>query len=655
MKKTIAISFLLFHITMSLFSQADYTQEAGKVTQYEMSMTEYEKDKDAEALVIYDLGKYYFQGDNTRGFLLRMEKRIKIKILKQAGVKYANFEIPYYMEGMDWENIEDIQATTYNFEDGQLKKTELINKNIFEEKINENLQVKKIALADVREGSVIEFSYKVSTPYFFNMRKWDFQGSIPVIQSQLKYRAMPYYEYTYILKGANKLDEMTSKTLNDEIRFGRLVYKEVEYTFGMKDIPAFRDEEFITSAQDYMISLNFQLSKIYYPTGGKREIMTTWPAMCDDFLKNSDFGKYIRNSEKEGKKVIATLDLTDKPVIDKIDIITQYVKSKYNWDGNNGKYAQVGLSDFLKQQKGNVGNINLFLVGLLQAAGVDVYPVVLSTRKNGAISKGHPFQQFFNYVIAMVKVEDKIYFIDATEPLLYFSDLPERCLNIEGLIIKPKSEEWAVIRQKALSIGQKDFTLKILPEAGKMAVDAKYIGTGLNAYKYRTIHLGKDNNLSAYLKNDNKIEVKDDKIEVVPVDRLSKPFVFSFSFDAPLENNNNKLFLNPFCNLSISENPFKQTSRSNLVDMVYIRGDIYRSTIEIPEGYKVEYIPESLSVDDNLIAINYAIERDSSKIMVSAGYNLKQSVYQAKDYNSLKMSFANMIKKFSEMIVLSKE
>ncbi|WP_419032240.1 DUF3857 domain-containing protein [Dysgonomonas gadei] len=655
MKKTIAISFLLFHITMSLFSQADYTQEAGKVTQYEMSMTEYEKDKDAEALVIYDLGKYYFQGDNTRGFLLRMEKRIKIKILKQAGVKYANFEIPYYMEGMDWENIEDIQATTYNFEDGQLKKTELINKNIFEEKINENLQVKKIALADVREGSVIEFSYKVSTPYFFNMRKWDFQGSIPVIQSQLKYRAMPYYEYTYILKGANKLDEMTSKTLNDEIRFGRLVYKEVEYTFGMKDIPAFRDEEFITSAQDYMISLNFQLSKIYYPTGGKREIMTTWPAMCDDFLKNSDFGKYIRNSEKEGKKVIATLDLTDKPVIDKIDIITQYVKSKYNWDGNNGKYAQVGLSDFLKQQKGNVGNINLFLVGLLQAAGVDVYPVVLSTRKNGAISKGHPFQQFFNYVIAMVKVEDKIYFIDATEPLLYFSDLPERCLNIEGLIIKPKSEEWAVIRQKALSIGQKDFTLKILPEEGKMAVDAKYIGTGLNAYKYRTIHLGKDNNLSAYLKNDNNIEVKDDKIEVVPVDRLSKPFVFSFSFDAPLENNNNKLFLNPFCNLSISENPFKQTSRSNLVDMVYIRGDIYRSTIEIPEGYKVEYIPESLSVDDNLIAINYAIERDSSKIMVSAGYNLKQSVYQAKDYNSLKMSFANMIKKFSEMIVLSKE
>ncbi|MDR1502867.1 MAG: DUF3857 domain-containing protein [Prevotella sp.] len=655
MKKTIAISFLLFHITMSLFSQADYTQEAGKVTQYEMSMTEYEKDKDAEALVIYDLGKYYFQGDNTRGFLLRMEKRIKIKILKQAGVKYANFEIPYYMEGMDWENIEDIKATTYNFEDGQLKKTELINKNIFEEKINENLQVKKIALADVREGSVIEFSYKVSTPYFFNMRKWDFQGSIPVIQSQLKYRAMPYYEYTYILKGANKLDEMTSKTLNDEIRFGRLVYKEVEYTFGMKDIPAFRDEEFITSAQDYMISLNFQLSKIYYSTGGKREIMTTWPAMCDDFLKNSDFGKYIRNSEKEGKKVIATLDLTDRPVIDKIDIITQYVKSKYNWDGNNGKYAQVGLSDFLKQQKGNVGNINLFLVGLLQAAGVDVYPVVLSTRKNGAISKGHPFQQFFNYVIAMVKVEDKTYFIDATEPLLYFSDLPERCLNIEGLIIKPKSEEWAVIRQKALSIGQKDFTLKILPEEGKMAVDAKYIGTGLNAYKYRTIHLGKDNNLSAYLKNDNNIEVKDDKIEVVPVDRLSKPFVFSFSFDAPLENNNNKLFLNPFCNLSISENPFKQTSRSNLVDMIYIRGDIYRSTIEIPEGYKVEYIPESLDVDDNLIAINYAIERDSSKIMVSAGYNLKQSVYQAKDYNSLKMSFANMIKKFSEMIVLAKE
>ena len=655
MKKTIAISFLLLQISAHLFSQANYTQEAGKVTQYEMSMTEYEKDKDAEALVLYDLGKYFFQGDDTRGFLLHMEKRIKIKILKQAGVEYANFEIPYYMEGQNWEFIENISGITYNYEDGQLKKTELIIKNIFEEKVNDNMRVKKIAMADVREGSVIELSYKILTPYFFNMRKWEFQNKIPVLHSQLKYRAIPYYEYTYILKGSNRLDEMNSKELNNEIRFGRLLYKEMEYTFGMKEIPAFRDEEFITSAQDYMVSLNFQLSKIYFPTGGKQEIMTTWPAMCDDFLKNDDFGKYIRNSEKEGKKIIPTLDLADKQTLDKIDIITRYVKSKYNWDGNYGKYAQVNLSNFLKQQKGNVGNINLFLIGLLKAAGIDVHPVVLSTRKNGAISKSHPFQQFFNYVIAMVSVDGKTHFIDATEPMLYFSDLPERCLNIEGLVIKPKSEEWTVIRQKALSTIQKDFTLSISPEKGKISADARYTGTGLGAYKFRSIHLGNDENLSKYLKDNNNIETKDNKIEVVQVDKLSKPFIYLFSFDTPLENNGNKLFVHPFCNQSISENPFKQANRTNLVDMVYIRGEAYQATIAIPEGYKVEYTPESMKIEDRLISLNYTKEQNSDKIFITAGYNLKQSVYDAKDYNSLKMSFANMIKKFSEMIVLVKE
>ncbi|MDR1883990.1 MAG: DUF3857 domain-containing protein [Prevotella sp.] len=655
MKKTIAVLLLSFIIAIYGYSQTNYTRDAGKVTQYEMSMTEYEQDKDAEALVIYDFGDYYYQGDHLRGFLLHMKKRIKIKILKQAGVEYSNFEIPYYMESHDWESVEDINAITYNLENGRLKKTVLDRKNIYEEKINDNVRVKKIALADVREGSVIEFSYRISTPYYFNMRKWEFQNKIPVVYSRLVYRAIPYYEYAYILKGASKLDELESKDLSDEIRFGQIVYKEKEYTFGMKDIPAFRDEEFITSAQDYMTSLNFQLSKIFYSTGGNKEIVTTWPAMCDDFLKNDDFGKYIRNSEKEGRKILPALDLSGKMTAERIDIITRYVKSKYSWDGNNGKYATASLSDFLKQQKGNAGNINLFLAGLLKAAGMDVYPVVLSTRKNGVISKGHPFQQFFNYVIAMVKLDDKVYFIDATEPLLYFSDLPERCLNMEGLVVKSKSEEWVTIRQKRISLTHKDLTLNILPEENKIEVDARYAGTGPSAYNFRSVYSGKAGNISEYLKNKNNIDTKDNKVEVVATDKPNTPFMFSFSFDAPLENNDNKLFIHPFCNLSISDNPFKQTSRSTLVDLIYVRGEVYRSTIEIPEGYKAEHIPEPFWLDNQIVDLNYTVEQDENKITVNAGYNLKQNVYDAKDYNSLKMSFADIIRKFSELIVLIKK
>ncbi|MFV0418905.1 MAG: DUF3857 domain-containing protein [Dysgonomonas sp.] len=653
MKKYILGAILL---AMSLYShsQVNFTEAQGVVTQYEMVMPEYEKDKDAEALVIYDLGDYYFRGDDNRGFILYMNKRIKIKILKQAGIKEANFEIPYYIEGQDWENIESIEGTTYNIENGELKKTILTGKNIFEEKTNENIRVKKIAFSDVRVGSVIELNYVINTPYFFQIRKWEFQKNIPVVHSQLKYRAIPYYEYTYLMKGTNKFDEFESHEQPHDIRFGRLLYREMQYTFGMKELPAFRDEEFITAKEDYMIGINFQLSKYNSPFGGSKEIITTWPAMCDDFIKDEKFGKYIRDAEKEAKKIFPTLNLGNEAPIKQVEAITGYVKSNYNWNGFYGKYAASDLSAFLKQKTGNVGGLNLFLIGLLSAAKLDVRPVVISTRGNGVISRVHPFQQFFNYVIAQVVIDGKPYYIDATEPSLYFSDLPQRCINVEGLVIKPKTEEWVNITQKGISVTQKDFNLKIIPENNKIEVDAKFIGSGFSGYDYRTTYMGKKENLAKYLKDKSNIDVKGD-IVTIENDKLNRPFYFSFNYDCPVEGTPDKLFISPFCNLSISDNPFKQTNRTLLVDLVYIRGKIYKSTIEIPNGYKIEHLPEHYTIDDDLIKVDYIVQESSNGISFDASYTLKKNIYPATDYIRLKMSFADIMKKFSEMLVLVKK
>ena len=80
MKKTITASILFIISIISGYSQVNYSQEFGKVTQYEMSMSQYDQDKDAEAIVIYDLGDYYFRPDESRGFLLSMERKVKILV-----------------------------------------------------------------------------------------------------------------------------------------------------------------------------------------------------------------------------------------------------------------------------------------------------------------------------------------------------------------------------------------------------------------------------------------------------------------------------------------------------------------------------------------------------------------------------------------------
>jgi len=657
MRKVILLAWGIFLLlTGKIYSQEKYTEEFGRVTQYEMSMTEYENDKDAEALVIYDLGQNYFYGDDSRGFLLVKKKSFKIKILKQAGIEYANIEIPYYVDDNHngFEEIRNVEARTYNYTNATLTKTEFDAKKIFDEKINEKWNVKKFAMPDVKEGSVIEVKYEIVTPFYFNMGEWNFQKRIPVVHSKLEYRAIPYYEYTYIAKGINKFDEYSSKVINNDVRFGNLLYREMSYVFGLKDIPAFRDEEFISSPQNYMISLNFQLSKYNFPRGGSKEIMTTWPQMIKDFSKEDNFGKYIKNAQKESKKILPDLELSGLTPLEQTKAISSYVKRTYNWNEFNSKFAMVSLSDFMKQKKGNSANINLLLIGLLQGAGIDAKPVVLSTRRHGAISKDHPFEYFFNYVIAEVSIGNEMYYIDATESLLPFGELPERCIHVEGLVIDTdsKEERWVITSQETLATTAKKFNIKLLPNENKMDVHAKYVSSGYNAYNYRSVYLGKTENLQNYLHKRNNIETKD-KIKVSDKS-LDESFDFSFSFDMSLESTPDKIFIKPFCNLSITDNPFKQTSRSLPVDLLYFKGETYTSEIEIPEGYKVEYLPRNSKINNKMISLNYLAQEVDGKIEVKAGYKMNKNIYAANEYLVLKNIFTSMIQRFSEMIVLVK-
>lgn len=635
-------------------AQENYSEQYGKVTQYEMSMTEYANDPEAEALVIYNLGNNYFQGEDGVGFFLHMEVSKKIKILKQAGVSYANIEIPVYSSDMGPEDVLDIEATVYNIDNGKLVKSELDKKKIFEEKVDNDYYLKKFALPDVREGSVIEYKYKIKTPYFFNMRRWYFQEKIPIIHSRLNYRAIPYYEYTYIVRGTDKFDEFETHTPNRDITFAGLSYKEKEYTFGMKNVNAFRDEDFISSEKDYITSLIFQISRTYsFYNGAKRDYMSTWPDMCNEFLKFSNFGKYLKDSEKEGKKVLPTLNLTGSP-LEQAKTIAQYIRSMYSWDGSNDKFSTDKLSDFLKLKKGNNADINLYLTGLLRAANIDAEPVVLSTRANGAISKSHPFQQYLNYVITKASIDGTTYFIDASEPFRYFDELPPRCINVEGLVVRPKSEEWVLTSQKEISSTSKNFNITVIPEKSQLNVDITYTLKGQDAYQFRNIYNNKEENLKEYFRKKNNIE-NIDTINIENYDKPELPFIFSLTSHTGFEKASEKLFIHPFCNLSLSQNIFKQEKRSLPIDLVYLQEESYHSEIKIPEGYTIEHMPDTIDHKGRIMSIQYKTKVSDNTIFIDASYQFQSNLYDAKDYIRLKHTFAILIKHLSDMIVLARK
>lgn len=276
----------------------------------------------------------------------------------------------------------------------------------------------------------------------FNLKDWEFQWKIPVLYSEYEVSMVPFYEYTWLLQGANQFDEEITFLDTDSRQFGANSYNDVVHRYIMKDVPAFDDEEFITSVNDYIIKIDFQLSKISRPKEASKEILSTWEDMSEELLKDKNFGRYINSSERMGSRLLDTKILSLEDDKETFDHVLNYVKRNYNWNRKYGKYATKSVSKFIDDKFGNSADINLFTVGLLKAAGIEAKPVLISTRGNGKIKYDYPYAHFFNYVVILAKVNGVYELTDATEVMNLNNRIPIRGLNDKGLVVQENKVEW---------------------------------------------------------------------------------------------------------------------------------------------------------------------------------------------------------------------
>lgn len=625
----------------------------GKITKEEIDLKSYPSDKEAEAVVLFDIGTSYFVNTDNN-FDVYFERKTKIKILSNAGLDYARIEIPFYQEGQIYEKIVDLEASTYNFEDGRINITKLDLKNCYDEKLNESWNLKKFAMPDVKEGSIIEFKYKLISPYRFNLRDWEFQWRIPVIYSEYIVKIVPFYEYSFILQGTNKLDVQTSFVetgLKNSI--GGVEYKTMVYKFGMNKVPAFRDEEFITSKQDYIIKLDFQLSKFTNLNGISTSIITTWPEMINDMLKNENFGKYIEKAEKSASKIINLETLKIKNELDRAEQVINYVKSNYNWNGMKSKFSSKSMKDFLNEKTGNTANINLFLTGLLRAAGIEAYPVILSTRDNGKIKADYPFNHFFNYVAVQVKADNKVFLTDATEILCPFDQIPVRCINEKGLMIRKGTVEWIPLVNNLPSQIDNHIIVSFSDDMEQLKCIINSIFTGYDALYFRNNFNDKKDKIEEFLHHSGYKNI--DSMKTSGFQNTNGNYNIVFQTKLPTETINGKLYISPFLIEPVSNNPLKQAKRTYPIDMTYIKTRSFRSEIYLPENLRIESAPEKSSYENDLINIIYKTEQVNNKLIVEGSYTFKKAVYDATDYTKIKYYFNEIIKKFNQKIVLVKE
>lgn len=641
--------FILLLATTKLMAQDDRICEFGKIARNHFEYTECPFDKDAEAVVLYNRGESSFV--QREGFDVVFKHYVRIKVLKDGGADWANVEIPYYQSNNVFESVYGIEAASYNFENGVLKRVDLNSSDCHAEKKSENWMVTKFAIPNVKAGTIIEYQYSIESQYVFNLRDWAFQWRIPVLYSEYMVSMIPFYQYSFLLQGAPKFDKQTSEVSNIERQYGAIKFNDYVHTYAMRNIPAFKDEEFITSSEDYKIKLDFQLSKISFPGGYNKDVITTWPLLIKDLMEEENFWKQMLKAEKLTPKVFDLTRFAGMTQQQKFDSVINYVKKTYIWNKKERLFASKSIKQLQEDKYGNSADINLYALGLLRGVGIKALPVIISTRDNGKIKYDYPFLDFFDNVLIKAEIDSNMVISDATDILIANNRVPLNCINDRGLLIQKDKVEWVNLQTKTLSKIRTNIVTKLT--GGELVS-----GVSVSASEYDGISFRKKFGIDkqAILKHlsDNEYNVPDSSLIIKNMESFSGPYVLRFNTEAKPEIIGNKLYISPFLKEVVQNNPLKQQSRTYPIDFNYAKQRVYVSSITIPEGYKTDYLPANKSVRNNYFEMTYIINELNGIISISFAYTFKQPVYEAADYMMIKSFYNDIISKSNEKIVFVK-
>lgn len=670
MKNSLLIFSLLFVLNLK-------AQEVkfGKVSKKELEEKFHPIDSTADAAYLLKKRRTYFNYDSNEGFQVVTNYHERIKIYSKNGLNYATKKIKFYNpDSGDQEKISSLKAYTFNLENNKIEKLKIAKKNIFDEKLNKYRSQKKITFPNIKEGSVIDIKYTLTSPYW-NIKTLNFQYGIPVKKLNYKVEIPEYFTFNKVSKGYYSVPLKESKkraflNISSKTRSGYRVVKtsfnntKIDFTnfiseFSTTNIPAVKENEpYSGNINNYRGGIEFELSGTNFlkTGGGIKNYTTTWGDVCKTIYKSSSFGNELNKSNyyKEDLKSILTSAKND---YEKILLTFQFVKSKIKWDGYYAKYTDKGVKRAFKEGVGNSAEINLALTSMLRNAGLNANPLLVSTRNNGIPL--FPTLDGYNYIISKVNFSDgKYILLDATEKYSMPNVLPYRALNWYGREVLKDGSSTKVNLIPSVHTKENNILHVKIDKSGEIIGMHRKSLTGHSAMFYRQKNnVKKEEEVINSIENKYNIEIEEFK--VLNKENLSKSIMQNLKFSSEdfIEEINNKLYFSPLFFLATKENPFKSKERNFPIDFSMPWQDQFSISITIPEGYIVESYPEELAIGlpDNLGVFKYKALVKDNKIKLSSAVKFNSSIITPQYYKTVKNFYNQLIKKQTEKIVLAKK
>lgn len=659
--------------TTSVYGQS-HEKKWGHISQKNLEMKVYAPDSSASAVVLFDVGN--LTHDMKLDYY--MERHVRIKILTDQGFDWATIKIPY--DKSVGQHVDRIDGETYYLSSkGKIIKTKLSHKDIYKEKLDKGDEVIKFTLPKVRPGAIIEYRYKkkIGNPLYLD--SWTFQHDIPVEWSVLNFRKPSWFNFKLMLRGGRSLDEQSSKpyvqiiNLNELGNFGASEPDQAyslggtEFHWAIKDLPALKKESHVYDRDFYRSRMLIQYSSLSIKDRNNNEIyhkdiLSSWHKIRDQLLDNDAFGHRLKGRDMFKSQLGGILN--DKMSQDaKLKAVYDFVKRAIVWNKRDAVFCESKLKDVFEKKNGTSSEINMLLIQMLHEAGIEAYPVVASTRDHGPIINSIPIYSQFNTTLCMAIINNKKYFLDATNPYRPFTQVAERLAGCQGLVIKKPPEqmtdkvEWVKIKERPRN--ERNVTI-----TGNLSSNGFFkgtIGIRLNGYygtEYREDLADAKSPREFVKKNllDHFNNVKIDTVVVLFQKKDELPLMMNIKLTGRIKavKNGNMYYVNPTLLFRQDSNPFTEKTRTMPIDFSYPRSVRYLLKVKLDSNLTFSSDPKNVvrKMKSGGAIAQYIVQGGKQSLSVFFGLNLSKIQFLPKQYYELKEFYGHVVQDENTKIVL---
>ncbi len=626
-------------------------QKMAKVTPDLLQRSQHPSFPEAPAVYLINHGQMNVNLYSDGSAFVEVNYRQRIQIYNIDGAGYAQVFLELYNNRSGAERIRNIKVTSYNLRKDKVQSTEMDRRMIKYKEINDNITLVSFRAPKVKDQTIIDISYTVSTPFLGAAPRWYFQKDIPVEVSLFQF--YNYYDFPFIphFSGTDRVKlQLEGRKSSGAIQR--------DLTALAQNVPPVVIMDHLLSPEDGVSSVKMAAEPDYFRTSLLENRKASWEEAGKELLAAGFFGKMIEREFDELNPIIRKAK--NQTEDEAIATVYQEIQRRYKWNRQYDIGPQKDLNDILESKQGSIGEINLLLLNVLDKLNIEADPILTKNRGDGILQSSTASLADFNYLLVRITKKDgSQLLIDASSKLVPLGEIPYRATNATGLLVLPVQSKMILLpnpnlyKVNSLSKLQIDAPNQMLKGEGKR----QYTQYATTSHKVRIANKMADEDVRFETQLEPELWSARDKYTITNVvEKENNELVFDFTQEIKdaLRQNGDTLLIGAALNFGVKTNPFSQEMRSLPVFLSSKIAFNYVATIEIDDSFEIIEYPSSASwvLPDDAARFAYEVKPIQNGLSIAYNLVINKTVFDTSEYANLRQFYELILSKEMENIKL---